>query len=115
MQFEEARSHHLDLVIDAACEVFQLPRDDIVGERRYHHIIKYRHAAMIVARDLTGASYPVIARAFGKKDHTTVIHALRKRNEPELIRLVEKLKPKVNLDIETWSSLQMEVIIKEVQ
>jgi chromosomal replication initiator protein len=39
-----------------------------------------RQVAMFVFRDQTDLSYPAIAREFGGRDHTTVIHAVEKIN-----------------------------------
>ena len=38
---------------------------------------------MYVFRDLTDLSYPAIAREFGGRDHTTVIHAVEKITQPD--------------------------------
>jgi hypothetical protein len=52
-----------------------------------------RQEAMKLARELTGASYPVIARHFGDRDHTTVLYADRKVSlrEPEDAKLAARL------------------------
>jgi hypothetical protein len=52
-----------------------------------------RQEAMKLARELSGASYPVIARHFGDRDHTTVLYADRKVSlrEPEDAKLAARL------------------------
>jgi chromosomal replication initiator protein len=52
---------------------------DLKGSRRHQAIARPRQVAMYLARKLVpGASFPLIGRAFGDKDHTTVIAACRK-------------------------------------
>jgi chromosomal replication initiator protein len=41
-------------------------------------LVNARQIAMYVIRELTDLSYPAIAREFGGRDHTTVIHAVEK-------------------------------------
>ena len=55
-----------------------LTYDDIVGPCRNKPVVRARHAAMYLAyRDL-GKSTTQIGKAFGNRDHTTVLHAIRK-------------------------------------
>ena len=48
------------------------------GKSRQRPLVERRQIAMYVFRDLTDLSYPAIARLFGGRDHTTVIHAVEK-------------------------------------
>jgi chromosomal replication initiator protein len=48
------------------------------GKSRQRPLVTARQIAMYVFRDLTDLSYPAIARLFGNRDHTTVIHAVEK-------------------------------------
>lgn len=56
---------------------FGVPVADLDGPVRTRPLPEIRHVAMTLARDLTGASYPVLARAFNKINHGTAIHAVR--------------------------------------
>ena len=67
-----------DLIIDATAEMFNFGRDEIMGQRRHRPLVTARQIAMYVVRELTDLSYPAIAREFGGRDHTTVIHAVEK-------------------------------------
>ena len=49
---------------------------DLVSRRRQRAIIAPRHVAIWLARHCTVASLPDIGRAFGGRDHTTVLHAI---------------------------------------
>ena len=52
--------------------------DALRGKSRQRPLVTARQTAMYVFRDLTDLSYPAIARLFGGRDHTTVIHAVDK-------------------------------------
>jgi len=50
----------------------------------YRSVHRPRQMAMALCREFTGASYPKIAKAFSKRDHTTVYHAVRTMRALEL-------------------------------
>ncbi|MGA0263060.1 MAG: chromosomal replication initiator protein DnaA, partial [Ilumatobacteraceae bacterium] len=52
--------------------------DALRGKSRQRPLVAARQEAMFVFRELTDLSYPAIARLFGGRDHTTVIHAVEK-------------------------------------
>jgi chromosomal replication initiator protein len=54
------------------------PVDALKGKSRQRPLVTARQIAMYVFRDQTDMSYPAIAREFGGRDHTTVIHAVDK-------------------------------------
>ncbi|HEX2064863.1 MAG TPA: chromosomal replication initiator protein DnaA [Acidimicrobiales bacterium] len=66
------------MIIDATCEQFGVSRDELCGPSRRRHLVTARQIAMYVFRQVTDASYPAIAKEFGGRDHTTVIHAVAK-------------------------------------
>lgn len=51
---------------------------DMYSKKRTRDIVMPRQMAMYLARELTNMSYPDIGKAFGGKDHTTVMHACEK-------------------------------------
>ena len=53
-------------------------REELLGKRRHRALVTARQICMYVCRELTDLSYPSIAREFGNRDHTTVIHAVDK-------------------------------------
>lgn len=57
---------------------FDVPLMEMTSRRRARHVVRPRQIAMYLARELTPCSFPEIARAFGKKDHTTVIWAINR-------------------------------------
>ncbi len=66
------------LILDATSEMFQFSIEDIKGKSRQRPLVTARQVAMYVFREVTDLSYPAIAREFGGRDHTTVIHAVAK-------------------------------------
>jgi len=63
---------------DKVCEHFRIKSEDLVGTRRDARFALPRQIAMFLAREMTTSSLKQIADDFNKKDHTTVIHAIRK-------------------------------------
>jgi len=59
-------------------EYFQIDINELRGARRQRSILYPRQIAMFLCRRLTEASLPEIGRAFGGRDHTTVMHAVGK-------------------------------------
>ena len=57
---------------------FGVTRKELVSNRRFLAITRPRQVAMYVAKQVTGQSYPEIGARFGNRDHTTVLHAIRK-------------------------------------
>jgi chromosomal replication initiator protein len=63
------------------CAQFDVPLTDLMSPSREARVVQARHLAMWLVRKHWSdppMSYPSIARAFGRKDHTTAIHAVRK-------------------------------------
>jgi chromosomal replication initiator protein len=57
---------------------FNLSRADILSSRRTANVVRPRQIAMYLSKVLTLRSLPEIGRRFGGRDHTTVLHAVRK-------------------------------------
>jgi chromosomal replication initiator protein len=68
-------------VQDLVCAEFDLDFDTLVGSSRAAAITWPRQIAMYLARQHTEASLPTIARAFNRRDHTTVMHAVSRVTE----------------------------------
>jgi chromosomal replication initiator protein len=66
------------LILEKTAERFGFPIDEITGKSRRRPLVTARQISMYVFRELTDLSYPAIAREFGGRDHTTVIHAVEK-------------------------------------
>ena len=60
---------------------FNIRVADMFSARRARQIARPRQIAMFLAKNLTSLSYPEIGRQFGNRDHTTIMHAVRKIEE----------------------------------
>lgn len=94
-----ARPRNVIADIIAACAAeWGVTVAEIRGHSRKAHIVAPRHAAMWLAREITGRSMPEIGRAF-RRDHTSVLSAVRRidRADPEMRAAVacvrERLAP----------------------
>ena len=65
-------------ILSSTAEYFGFGVDELCGPSRRRPLVIARQIGMYVFRELTDFSYPAIAREFGGRDHTTVIHAVEK-------------------------------------
>ena len=68
----------IDIIQKRVSSYFNLQLADMSSPRRSINIARPRQIAMFLCKSLTSFSYPEIGRAFGGKDHSTVIHAVKK-------------------------------------
>jgi hypothetical protein len=80
-------------VQSVVAEIHNIPREALKSNCRKRIWAWPRQEAMMLARELTGASYPLLARHFGDRDHTTCLYADRKikRNEATDAKLAARL------------------------
>jgi chromosomal replication initiator protein len=76
---------------------YNVSRADLLSSRRTANVVRPRQVAMYLAKTLTLRSLPEIGRRFGGRDHTTVLHAVRKienlvGNDTTLAEEIEVLK-----------------------
>jgi chromosomal replication initiator protein len=65
-------------LLDEIAGILKFDVEALKGKSRQRPLVTARQEAMYVFRELTDLSYPAIARLFGGRDHTTVIHANEK-------------------------------------
>ena len=68
-------------VLDAVCEVVRVEASDVLGPSRHRRIVLARSLAACVARDLTNQSFPEIARALNRRNHSTIVTACQRIRE----------------------------------
>lgn len=68
----------IDEIQRAVADYFNLRLAEMLSERRARNIARPRQIAMYLSKQLTSRSLPEIGRRFGGRDHTTVMHAVRK-------------------------------------
>ena len=71
----------VDEIIRKVADHYNLRISDLLSARRARQVARPRQVAMYLAKMLTSRSLPDIGRRFGGRDHTTVIHAVRKIEE----------------------------------
>jgi len=71
----------IDKIIRVICAEFKIDRAVLIGSTRVREIVLPRHIAFFLAHHLTVNSLPAIGRRFGGRDHTTVLHGIRKVEE----------------------------------
>jgi chromosomal replication initiator protein len=71
----------IDEIIRKVADHYHLRMADILSPRRVRSIARPRQIAMFLAKRLTSKSLPEIGKQFGGRDHTTVIHAVKKIEE----------------------------------
>jgi chromosomal replication initiator protein len=60
---------------------YNVSKHDLLSARRTRAIVRPRQIAMYLAKTMTPRSFPEIGKRFGGRDHTTVLHAVRKVEE----------------------------------
>ncbi len=71
----------IDNIQRTVAEYFNIKISDLISKRRSRSVARPRQVAMALAKELTSHSLPEIGKAFGGRDHTTVLHACRKIKE----------------------------------
>ena len=71
----------IDEIQRRVAEHFNIRLSEMTSERRARAVARPRQVAMYLAKQLTTRSLPEIGKKFGGRDHTTVMHAVRKIEE----------------------------------
>ena len=97
----EPRRIKVDDILRIVSRHFAVPKAEILSDRRHRSVVRPRQIGMYLAKQLTSRSLPEIGRRFGNRDHTTVLHAIRKIDKelgdnPRLKDEIEELKRQLN-------------------
>ena len=74
----EPRRIKIEDILKTVSRHFGVSKGDILSQRRHRSVVWPRQIGMYLAKQLTSRSLPEIGRRFGNRDHTTVLHAIRK-------------------------------------
>jgi chromosomal replication initiator protein len=93
------RTISLEDIQKKVADFYHIKLTDMSAARRSRDVARPRQIAMYLCKTLTSKSYPEIGKAFGGRDHTTVMHAVRqveslKAEDPALaedLRLLESM------------------------
>jgi chromosomal replication initiator protein len=94
---QEPRRVKIEDIQRVVARQYNVSRSDLLSSRRTANVVRPRQVAMYLSKTLTLRSLPEIGRRFGGRDHTTVLHAVRKieglvGKDPVLADEVELLK-----------------------
>ena len=71
----------IDEIMKKTCEHYNIRQSDMIGPSRARNVARPRQMAMYLCKKLTTRSLPEIGRKFGKRDHTTILHGVRRIEE----------------------------------
>jgi len=97
----ESRRIRIEEIQRVVARHYNVSKQDLLSNRRTRSIVRPRQVAMYLAKVMTPRSLPEIGRRFGGRDHTTVLHAVRKiedmvGGDQKLAQELELLKRLIN-------------------
>ena len=87
-------------IIEHVCEFYKVNVDDVKGPSRMKDIVTPRHVAMYLCKTLTDMNFVTIAKVFGNRDRTSVMHG------------VDRIMKNIQTDNELKS--EIDFIIKDI-
>ena len=89
------------MILLTVAEHFHIKTDDIKGSKRSADIVIPRQIAMYLCKNMTDASLEAIGKVLGGRDHSTVVHGIKKVAEDvsadeAVAKTVETIKKKIN-------------------
>ncbi|GAB4248120.1 MAG: chromosomal replication initiator protein DnaA [Thermoleophilia bacterium] len=90
----------IEMILNVVAGRMQVSVAEIKGDRRSRNVVRARHVAMYLARELTDASLPKIGERLGGRDHTTVIHGVNRvaelmKKDRQLYDLIQQLTAEI--------------------
>jgi len=99
-QLGDQKPPSIEMIKRAATRLFGVSKAELVSPTKVHSVVRPRQYCMYLARTMTTKSFPQIGKAFGGRDHATVIYACRKiesllASDLEVAEHVEQLRAAV--------------------
>ncbi len=93
LQGIEPRRIKIEDILRMVSRHYGVSKNDLLSQRRHRSVVRPRQIGMYLAKKMTSRSLPEIGRRFGNRDHTTVLHAVRKitKEVEENMRLREEI------------------------
>ena len=90
-----------NLIISTVAEDFGINPEDITSKKRNAELVLPRHIVMYLCRNLIDVSLINIAKILNKKDHTTIMHGIKRiendlKSSPELKEKIDIITKKIN-------------------
>jgi chromosomal replication initiator protein len=97
---EKTRDITIEMIQKQVADHYRIKVSEMKSDKRIKTLVVPRQIAIYICRELTKASYPEIGDKFGGKDHSTIIHSVKKIEkqlaaDPDLKSTVEDLKKKL--------------------
>lgn len=94
---EKTKDITVEMIQKHVAEHFKIKVSELKSDKRLKTFVVPRQIAIFICRELTKSSYPEIGEKFGGKDHSTIIHSVKKiekqmANDLEIKNVVENLK-----------------------
>lgn len=94
---EKTKDITVEMIQKHVAEHFKIKVSELKSDKRLKTFVVPRQIAIYICRELTKSSYPEIGEKFGGKDHSTIIHSVKKiekqmANDLEIKNIVENLK-----------------------
>lgn len=91
----------IQLIVEIVCDHFQIPVEQILSKRRTSDVAKTRMVAMYLAKTMTSVSQDAIGTYLGGRDHSTVIHGIKKiekeiQENENMRNQIDIIKKKIN-------------------
>ncbi len=98
---DQVREVTPQLIVDIVAEHFNIAKEDITSKKRNAEYVLPRQIIMYLCRNMTDASLQNIGKLLSKKDHTTVLHGIKKiedkiNTDEELRNKIETIKKKIS-------------------
>lgn len=90
---QKNKNVNLNQILKAVCNYYSVKLEDIKSPKRTKELVLPRHTAMYLIYDITKTPYTTIGQIFGGRDHTSILHGIKKI-EQEI-----KTKPKIKQDV----------------
>ena len=89
------------LILDVVSEHFHVTTDQIISKSRSSEIVRPRQIAMYLCKNMTDASLEMIGSLLGGRDHSTIIHGIKKIDEDynsdeSVTSIINTIKKKIN-------------------
>jgi len=97
---EKTRDISVEMIQKTVADHFRIKLSELKSDKRIKTLVVPRQIAIYICRELTKASYPEIGEKFGGKDHSTIIHSVKKIEkqltaDADLKATVEDIKKKL--------------------
>ena len=99
---ENSKEITIEKIQKNVADHFQIKTTELKSSKRLKNIVFPRQVAMYICRNVTSLSYPEIGAKFGGKDHSTIIHAIKKiekkmKDDLQTKMVIEKLMDNLSL------------------